>query len=325
MLIMKLSVRFFSVFLACWLFVAVASAQTTVQLLPSADNSLFEENTANSNGQGAFLFAGNTNNGDARRALFKFDLSDSIPAGSVIDSVAFTLRLSKRPNPAENDHTFTLHNLTSDWGEGSSDASGNEGAGTGAADTDATWVNAFHPGTAWTNAGGDFENAALASQDVGLNTGQFFTWTSPELAASVQAWLDNPAENFGWLLRGQETGEATARRFDSKDNGTADRRPVLFVRFTTTTDIADELKGVKIRVFPNPTRGKLTLNLDQILNPEVQVKVVNLIGKEIQNLSLRANNGQLNQELDLAQNPAGIYFLQIKANDKVFIRKFILE
>lgn len=90
-------------------------------------------------------------------------------------------------------------------------------------------------------------------------------------------------------------------------------------------NVANKLENAKIRVFPNPTRGKLTLSLDQIVDPKVEIKIVNLIGKEVQNHRLRANNGQLTQQIDLDQNPAGIYFLQIKANDRIFIRKVILE
>ena len=80
------------------------------------------------------------------------------------------------------------------------------------AEDDATWIHRFYDGSSkppppnpnhWTTPGGDFNPTASASRSVGANGS--YTWGSTaQLAADVQSWLDNPASNFGWLVKGPE-------------------------------------------------------------------------------------------------------------------------
>ena len=64
-----------------------------------------------------------------------------------------------------------------------------------------------------------------------MNANGGYTWgTTPQMVADVQTWLDKPATNFGWLLKGDET-QRSAKRFDSKENGNSNVRPVLLVEY----------------------------------------------------------------------------------------------
>ena len=90
---------------------------------------------------------------------------------------------------------------------------GEEGDGAPATSNDATWRHRFFDTIFWSTQGGDFSATVSASQSVGA-VGQY-TWSSAQMVADVQAWLDNPASNFGWLVLGDETAIATAKRFDT--------------------------------------------------------------------------------------------------------------
>ena len=48
------------------------------------------------------------------------------------------------------------------------------------------------------------------------------------MVADVQSWLDNPASNFGWLVLGDETAIATAKRFDTRESASP---PILTIEF----------------------------------------------------------------------------------------------
>ncbi len=216
------------------IFLAIA-ASTTIALGDLAslgaekDNTLyFDADGLLSNGAGDYLFAGSTSGFGPRRGLLAFDVAAGIPAGATINSVSLTLHVSRAQF---NTSTVTLHPVLADWGEGASDAGEPGGAGTTAEPGDATWRHTFYNTSFWTNPGGDFSAAASGSTSI-TDVG-FYTWSStPAMVADVQAWLDNPANNFGWLLLGDEIGFQTAKRFDSRGNIDTGLRPVLSISYT---------------------------------------------------------------------------------------------
>ena len=93
---------------------------------------------------------------------------------------------------------------------------------------DATWLQRVFRSLAWTTPGGDFAATASANRDVaGLGA---YAWQSSEMAADVQGWLDSPATNFGWILIGDESSNATAKRYDARESTAT--RPTLTVYYT---------------------------------------------------------------------------------------------
>ena len=123
---------------------------TTVTLFPSQDTSLFEEPGGTlANGAGEYLFVGSTaprNNDLVRRGLISFDLTEHIPPGSSINSVSLTLNMSKT---ITGDQPVSLHFVLNEWGEGTSDAPGEEGRGTIPSPGDATWIHRQFPSENW--------------------------------------------------------------------------------------------------------------------------------------------------------------------------------
>ena len=111
-----------------------------IELEASKDNTLFEEDEKKSNGIGSYFFAGNTDSSETRRAVIAFDLS-AVPAGSTINSVTLTLYMSRTQ---AGDVSNSLHRLLADWGEGNSDAGGQEGGGDSSQLNDASWRYRFY-------------------------------------------------------------------------------------------------------------------------------------------------------------------------------------
>jgi hypothetical protein len=96
---------------------------------------------------------------------------------------------------------------------------------------DATWLHTFYPGSQWSTPGGDFVATISASKTVGAAGAYTFASTA-NLVADVQMWLDTPAQNFGWIVRGNEASSGTAKRFSSREHQTAVLHPMLTVTFT---------------------------------------------------------------------------------------------
>ena len=210
--------------------VASLASAATISIMPSKDNTLYQYVPAEgdlSNGAGFHFFAGENGMGELRRGVLAFDIAGSIPPGSTITGVSLSLNMSM--TSSDTLRTVELHKLLADWGEGTSHAPGGEGTGAPATPNDATWRHRFYDTIFWTMQGGDFSATVSASQSVGP-IGQYM-WSSAQMLADIQSWLDNPANNFGWLVLGDESTSATAKRFDTRESASP---PVLTIEYTRT-------------------------------------------------------------------------------------------
>jgi len=207
---------------------AFSAGADEVTITSNRDNTLYEDlQGLLSNGAGSRMFAGVAGNGLIRRGLVRFNVAGAVPTGSTIDSVTLTLNVVMSPSPLPE--LTSLHRVTSDWGEGDSVAPMGQGIGALADFDDATWVYTFWPSATWGSIGGDFVASGSASADVAGNGA--YQWSSAQMAADVQAWLDSPGGNYGWAIIGNESANATARAFATRE-GSAGDRPQLRIVFT---------------------------------------------------------------------------------------------
>jgi spore coat protein A len=210
---------------------APGALAATATIFPSQDNTVAQELPDNSSGACNSIFSGMTDNDVVRRALLQFDILDAIPTGSTINSVTLGMLVTRGDNHA--DSTYTLHRVTTAWGEAGENETPNgcgvKGGGQGepAVAGAATWNSAMHDqAPAWGTAGGDF---GIASGSTLVNDTAPVWASTPTLVSDVQGWLDNPGTNFGWILIGDEINPTTARRFDSREGVS---KPALVVDFT---------------------------------------------------------------------------------------------
>ena len=203
------------------------AAQTTVSLPCVADNTLYQSATGDlSNGAGIGVFVGLSSSGLIRRGLVRFDVAAGLPAGAKVLAARLDLNVSNSPVAAAE--PLFGHRLLQSWGEGTSVAGAGGGNGGPAATGDATWLHRFYTSQLWTTPGGDF--VAVPSFTATMpGLGAFSSVPSQAAAADVQAWLDTPASNFGWLLKGGETLLQSTHRLDSRES--TGLRPTLVVTY----------------------------------------------------------------------------------------------
>jgi len=235
--------------------VQVSNADDGKEMWPSKDNTLYQHTmnpAAWSNGAGQHMFAGEIGGnavaplGVLRRSLIAFDIAGAVPADATITSATLRLTVSGARSVAAN---VSLHRMLMDWGEGGSDAPGNEAGGNGGAGPDgstlsaaeaneATWSHRLHGGGAageWANtAGGDpgADFVAGASNTQSVNAVGIYTWNSPALISDVQFMLKNAADNFGWMILGDEGITQSVKRFDTRENPITGNRPILVIDYT---------------------------------------------------------------------------------------------
>ena len=85
----------------------------------------------------------------------------------------------------------------------------------------------------------------------------------------------------------------------------------------------EEVSGIRYQVFPNPTSEKISLimsNEQGIKN--IEVKIYNVLGEIIFNQQI---NKSTTQQIDISSAPAGIYLMQIIADNKMESVKIVKE
>lgn len=199
----------------------------TIQLAASQDTTIYNVATGDlSNGAGEYLVVGGAEGfAAARRALVSFNVAGAgIPEGSTILDAVLTLHAAEVTGDATR---VGLHPIAKSWGESTTDASGNEFEGVPAGVRDATWLFSLFDSTGWASAGGDFGGESAGVTVNGIGTWQ---WSSAGVVADVQSWLDNPNDNFGWMIKSAEAS-GSIRGFISRDNANIALRPTLEITY----------------------------------------------------------------------------------------------
>lgn len=212
--------------------VSTTSAQSVLNLVAQKDATLYESASGTlANGTGTKMFVGRVGfqgNYEIRRALVKWDLAGSIPAGSRILSVKLDMWVDL--SSAFLGQATTAHRVLQDWSEGSVTPIGNGGMGANATNGSVTWLHTDYPSQFWTNPGGDFAVAPSFTFDL-PGFGAVLTAPLPGLVADVQDMLDYPANNHGWLFKTPEVLTSNARAINTRE--AAALRPQLQITYLT--------------------------------------------------------------------------------------------
>jgi predicted nucleotidyltransferase len=91
------------------------------------------------------------------------------------------------------------------------------------------------------------------------------------------------------------------------------------------TGIEEPDQSAGLVVYPNPTSGKFSIQLDGNMNGELKVKVVAQDGRLAGLFSYEKTGYSFSTQVDLSGKPKGMYLLYIEVNRKVFLKKLIIE
>ena len=119
-------------------------------------------------------------------------------------------------------------------------------------------------------------------------------------------------------------------KFEYVTNGNANNFYLDNIMIGEESDLAivEDNASAKVLIYPNPSDGKAFIELNNLANKEVQVKLVNILGAEIMHLF----NGEIKDDhyminnIDLSHLETGIYFIKVVADgDIVMTDKLILK
>ncbi len=217
----------------------------TMTFMASDDATIFSESGDVANAQGEFLFVGQNNQGNNRRALVRFDVS-ALPEGATVTVVTLQMEMTQSNG---GEIAVAVFPVEADWSEGSASGMGNGGGqGSPAQNGDVTWTRREWPGVSWAAPGGDFSSTPSAQTDV--DGPAIYTWSSPAMVTDVRAWRGDAALNRGWILIGGESAQQTAKRFASGENANSELVPRLIVEYDDTPVERTTLGGLKREFHP---------------------------------------------------------------------------
>jgi hypothetical protein len=230
--------------LGCFAAVSATARAAQVTLFPVADATLFELVPTNSLGGVTWFSAGTTQNGNTNRGLLRFDIAAAVPAGATILDIGVKVWVTRSPVDGNADSLFSLRRVLRPWNEGANlPADLNyPGLGAPAAPGDATWTHAVWGTNAWTIPGGlegvDFATGFSASTFIAGVSAEPYFFEAGGMIADVQLWLDDPAQNFGWMLKTEEEDvNFTARRFGSRELEDPNESPQIIITYEPPTVI----------------------------------------------------------------------------------------
>jgi hypothetical protein len=76
-----------------------------------------------------------------------------------------------------------------------------------------------------------------------------------------------------------------------------------------------------LTVFPNPSRGQLTVQAAGLSGQGYKFRLANVLGREVRLLSFRPEQASEALAVDLNGLPAGLYFYSLLVNDKIVSTK----
>lgn len=83
-------------------------------------------------------------------------------------------------------------------------------------------------------------------------------------------------------------------------------------------------EAVTLEVYPNPTSGKFSLNINAYDMADAELQVIDIVGKVIYTQNISVQGSEI-VALDLSDNPRGIYFVQIKNDEQSVSKKVFLK
>jgi hypothetical protein len=111
---------------------------------------------------------------------------------------------------------------------------------------------------------------------------------------------------------------------DIMDIGGTTQRDSISVTFLDCTSIFEFASGLKVSVFPNPSRGIFTIKVDG-LNDVLEISLADMSGKHILQEEMVSQNGSSqSMVVDVTSQPKGQYLLRLSAGKGIGVERVVV-
>jgi len=111
----------------------------------------------------------------------------------------------------------------------------------------------------------------------------------------------------------------------TNENGCrSDTSIMVIFTFSACTGIDDQAGIPHMIIFPNPTTGKISIEVPG-LKENLSIEITDILGKKVRELTIHGKDGNTTSETDLSALPKGIYFISFHASNHQATEKLVLE
>jgi hypothetical protein len=138
----------------------------------------------------------------------------------------------------------------------------------------------------------------------------------------VQDIWNNPTTSYGFMIMLQTEVQFRSLKFASSDNVDSTRHPELEVCYSVILESAAEEQSGKpwMEIYPNPASEQVTIEAGYEDSEESQIKLWNMNGQMIYSEPFTTDKGRFLSTWDLTKIPAGVYFVEVGALRKIFVK-----
>ncbi len=138
------------------------------------------------------------------------------------------------------------------------------------------------------------------------------------------------APNYQWYRNNSPISGANERIYEIANPGTyivtvADENCLFKSEATVVTSIEKEFKSNLFKIYPNPSTGVLTFEMDNEYNGKVEIMVYDLIGNNLLNFNFSKNTDLLQKQISLQNLSGGIYTVLLSIDGRQFVEKLIIS
>lgn len=162
----------------------------------------------------------------------------------------------------------------------------------------------------------------LAITDYTVEPNEMYTeyiWTLEPADAAAEMVSNGNTVTISWNMDA-ENGEV-ALSVVGRSELCGDSEPSEALIITLQGHGIEEVNAAAMNIFPNPTDGNVSITIAEV-STKANVAVYNILGEVVYSQDVTADNG-LNLNLDLSNFADGTYFISVRSNDNVWMKKIV--
>lgn len=146
-------------------------------------------------------------------------------------------------------------------------------------------------------------------------------------------FTDTSSYSFQWFYNGSpmvgETGQLITANAEgdywvelTSYNGCVYRSATTVVDFTGLVEF--KLENEQLSIFPNPSNGSFTIQLNGVQGKELTLSIVDLSGRKVHEQALETTNSLLQEKMQLDLQP-GVFFVNVSDGSSQITKRIIIE